>query len=135
MASLLNVQDGFQNVANAIGENPLLAVGIAAGVGGVIGAGTSLLVSKKSTKKKRKKSKARSSRKRTARSKDWRYISKQKHEQAYQRRRKKLGKKTRGKRYKTKRYSSKGIKYTKNGQPYKILSNGRARFIKKRGKR
>lgn len=29
--------------------------------------------------------------------------------------------------------SSGGIKYTKNGQPYKILANGRARFIK--GKR
>jgi len=26
-----------------------------------------------------------------------------------------------------------GVKYTKNGQPYKILANGRARFIK--GKR
>lgn len=24
-----------------------------------------------------------------------------------------------------------GIKYTKNGQPYRILANGRARFIKK----
>jgi hypothetical protein len=25
-----------------------------------------------------------------------------------------------------------GIKYTKNGQPYKIMPNGRARFMKKR---
>jgi hypothetical protein len=42
----------------------------------------------------------------------------------------------------TKRHKSKGtrghrkaiggIKYTKNGQPYKILANGRARFIKGR---
>lgn len=30
--------------------------------------------------------------------------------------------------------SSGGIKYTKNGQPYKILANGRARFIKGRRK-
>jgi len=28
---------------------------------------------------------------------------------------------------------NRGVKYTKNGQPYKILANGRARFIK--GKR
>jgi len=28
-----------------------------------------------------------------------------------------------------------GIKYTKNGQPYKIMSNGRARFIKGRRKK
>jgi len=27
---------------------------------------------------------------------------------------------------------SRGIKYTKNGQPYKIMPNGRARFLKKR---
>lgn len=31
------------------------------------------------------------------------------------------------------RRSTRGIKYTKNGQPYRILANGRARFIK--GKR
>jgi len=30
-----------------------------------------------------------------------------------------------------KRVSSKGIKFTKNGQPYRIMPNGRARFIKK----
>jgi len=39
------------------------------------------------------------------------------------------------KRHRTRRVktrSSGGIKYTKNGQPYKILANGRARFIKGR---
>lgn len=33
-------------------------------------------------------------------------------------------------RHRSRRHSP-GIKYTKNGQPYKIMSNGRARFIKK----
>lgn len=28
--------------------------------------------------------------------------------------------------------SKRGIKYTKNGQPYKIMPNGRARFLPKR---
>jgi hypothetical protein len=70
---------------------------------------------------------------RRGRSRDRKFISRQKHEQAYQRRRKKLGKKTYGKYYKTKsRRSTKRIKYTKNGQPYIILKSGKARFIKKR---
>lgn len=30
------------------------------------------------------------------------------------------------------RSSSKGIMHTKNGQPYRIMANGRARFIKRR---
>lgn len=29
-------------------------------------------------------------------------------------------------------HSRGGIKYTKRGQPYRIMSNGRARFLKKR---
>jgi len=32
---------------------------------------------------------------------------------------------------KVRRRSKGGIKYTKKGQPYRIMSNGRARFIKK----
>jgi len=35
-------------------------------------------------------------------------------------------------RKKSHRKSKGGIKYTKNGQPYKIMPNGRARFLKKR---
>ena len=55
--------------------------------------------------------------------------SKEKHELAYQRRKKSTSKRTTKKRV--------GVTYyTKNGQPYKILANGRARFIKgKRRKR
>ncbi|GAG57375.1 unnamed protein product, partial [marine sediment metagenome] len=51
----------------------------------------------------------------------------QKHEVAYQKRKKKLkrsgSKKRVGKTY-----------YTKKGQPYKILRSGKARFIKKKSK-
>jgi len=54
--------------------------------------------------------------------------SKEKHELAYQRRKKALKSKSK------KRVGK--IYYTKKGQPYKILANGRARFIKgKRRKR
>lgn len=57
--------------------------------------------------------------------------------------RKKHRKKAKHKMRRTKRYRKRtksnklhrksrgGIKYTKNGQPYKIMPNGRARFIKK----
>lgn len=42
----------------------------------------------------------------------------------------------RKRRYKRRKHNrrgvSRGIKYTKNGQPYKIMPNGRARFLKKR---
>ncbi|GAI22734.1 unnamed protein product, partial [marine sediment metagenome] len=51
-------------------------------------------------------------------------ISKQKHEVAYQKRKKKL------KRSGSKKRVGK-IYYTKKGQPYKILRSGKAMFIKK----
>lgn len=35
-------------------------------------------------------------------------------------------------RHKTKHRGGKAIHYTKHGQPYRIMANGRARFIKKR---
>lgn len=52
--------------------------------------------------------------------------SKQKWEVAYQRRKKMKSKRSK---------SRKGVKYTKNGQPYIILSSGKARFIKKTKRR
>ncbi len=88
---------------------------------------------KKTTKKKAKKKTS----KRTTRKKyqghtkrGWKLDrakrSQEKHELAYQRRKKSKSKRTTKKRV--------GVTYyTKNGQPYKILANGRARFIK--GKR
>lgn len=57
---------------------------------------------------------------------------------ARKRRKKGIRKMQRRRRHKRHRKSHKrkairgGIRYTKNGQPYKILANGRARFIKGR---
>jgi hypothetical protein len=59
------------------------------------------------------------------------FRSKQKHEQRYKRKRKFKVYKSKSRR--TRASNTGKIKYTKNGQPYKILANGRARFIK--GKR
>lgn len=108
-----------------IQSNPLTAVALASSVGlvtggiigGVIGASSS-----SGTKRK--------SRSRSGRSRDRKFISRQKHERAYV---KKHGARGR-KRYKTKRSKSssrRGIHFTKNGQPYKILPSGKARFIKR----
>lgn len=100
------------------------AVPIAIGTGvAVVGAGLVGLAVAGSNRKKKTSSKR-------GRSRDRKFISKQKWERNRKR-------KTPGKRYKTKRSkrskSRKGVKYTKNGQPYIILASGKARFIK--GKR
>ena len=54
--------------------------------------------------------------------------SKQKWEVAYQKRKRKAKRS----KYHTRR---RGVHYTKNGQPYVILSSGKSRFIKKKNKR
>ena len=113
-------------------ENPLVALAGGVVLGAGITAGVSAIVKrrKKSSKKKKKfkshrrKKSSRKHKRITHTSRGWKQDrkrrSKQKWEVAYQ------------KRKKNKSSSRKGIHYTKNGQPYKILSNGRARFIKKR---
>jgi DNA repair photolyase len=107
----------------------LLSNPITAGVSGVVvgvAAGSlvtaAVLGSNKSSSSKNRK---RSSK---GRARDRKFKSKQKWEQRYKRKRpykvykhrKSKGKKRVGKTY-----------YTKKGQPYKILSSGKARFIKK----
>ncbi len=125
-----NLTEGVSNLVQtaigAIKDNPVTSAvavgGVALGTAGVAG----LIVS--SSKKKRKSSR-RSVRKRGRRIKhtkrgwkqDRKRRSKQKWEVAYQRRKRKHNKSK----------SKRGIHYTKKGQPYKIMSNGRARFIKK----
>ena len=99
------------------------AVPVAVGIG-VVGAGivgTAVALSGRSSKKRSKRTF-----KSKGRSRDRMFVSKQKHERRYKR-------KTKGRKYKShkKSKSKKGIHYTKKGQPYKILANGRARFIKK----
>lgn len=110
-------QEGLSNVSNLIGENPLASTAIAAGTGVVVGAGTTAAImgiskkKKSSSKKKYKKNKKSSS---------------------------KRSKKRKGNNRKTPRTAGKGkdrstkrIRYTKRGQPYVIMRNGRARFIKR----
>jgi hypothetical protein len=103
------------------------AAGIATGA--VVATGIAALTS--STQKKRSK-KRKTSKK--GRSRDWRYASKQKHEVAYRKHRKKLHKKSYQKKYKIHTSRRKGVHYTKNGQPYILLRSGKARFIKGRRK-
>lgn len=127
LGGILNTNKGLLSnpTATAIGG----AIAGAAITGAVIATATAIKSSTSSSSSKKRKTTKK------GRSRDRKYISNQKHERAYQKRRKKLGKKTYGKRYKKKSGSSKfksGIKYTKNGQPYRILKNGRARFIKKK---
>lgn len=120
----MGIGDVLESGIGIIESNPLAAFGIAAGAGAVVGGVvTGLAVS---SSKKKRVSKSRNSRKRGRRIRhtkrgwamDRKRRSKQKWEVTYQRRKKK------GK-------SRRGIHYTKKGQPYKIMSNGRARFIKK----
>lgn len=110
-------------------ENPL----ISAGTAGVVGLGTGLAIGSVignggSSSKKKKRT-------RSGRARDRRFKSKQKHEQRYKRK----------KRYKI--YGKKGwimpkksrsrrgkVHFTKNGQPYVLMKNGKARFIKRRGR-
>lgn len=124
----MSLQDGVSKVLGIVEANPVGVAAGAAGLGVVAGLGTAAVVG--AVKKRRnKRSKTRNSRKRSSRikhtSRGWKQDrkrrSKQKWEVAYQKRKKK---------------GRSGVKYTKNGQPYIILSNGKARFIKgKRRKR
>lgn len=120
------------SVISFVTEKPITttALGI-----GVVGVGTTvgiLAVNRKRAKKKTSK---------RGRKRDRIFKSKQKHEQKYKRKKKY---KVYGKKgwIKPKKRSSKKTKkrvgkiyHTKKGQPYKILSSGKARFIKKGGKR
>lgn len=129
---------GVGTAGEFVRKNPVTsAVGVA---GGVLAGGAVIQIVRKA---RSKTAKAKAKRKKTTRkkggSRDRKFISKQKHEQAYIRRKRKAGKKITRARYKTKKSGSKKrvgkIYHTKNGQPYKIMASGKARFIKKGGKR
>ncbi len=124
---------GILDSAKEILKTPIGSATAGAVLGGAVVGGT--ILTAQAINKKSKSSTIRKKKTKKGSSRDRKYISKQKHEVAYQRRRKKISKKTYGKKYKkhsrSKSKSKKGIHYTKNGQPYKILANGRARFIKK----
>lgn len=102
-------------------SNPLISAGVGVVGGAVIG---SVVTASIISSKRKKSSKRKSTKSRSGRARDRKFSSREKHEQRYKR-------KTPGKRYKTHKKSRKGIHYTKKGQPYRILANGRARFVKK----
>jgi len=108
-----NVLSAIDTRKDGISVNPLGAVAGAAGVGavlgGAVGAGVVAIA-----KRKKKKSNYKRSRKKNTSSRN--------------RRRKQRKPHTAGKR---RDRSMKRIRYTKNNQPYIILSSGKARFIKK----
>lgn len=132
MAGLDSIRDGISN-------NPLAAVGIAAGTGAIIGAGAGALVTSSLSRKKRRKSSTSRKRNRMHRKikhtkRGWaqdrkRFNKRQKWEVAYRKRKKRNSGKSSRRRGKI--YFAR-----KTGQPYIILASGKARFIKgKRRKR
>ena len=137
---LEGLQEGLASSFGGVGsdikafvvEKPIQSMVIGAGVVGVTTAG--IVAISKSKSKSRKKRKAKT---KAGRSRDRKFRSKQKHELAYVRKKRKAGKKITRPKYKTKG-SSKSKKrvgktyFTKKGQPYKIMASGKARFIKKR---
>lgn len=122
--------EGVGTASEFVRKNPVTSAATVAG--GVLAGVTAVQIVRKARKKSSKtKAKSKKTTVRKTKSKRKKYSghtkrgwkldrakrSKEKHELAYQRRKKSK--------------SKKGIHYTKNGQPYKILANGRARFIKK----
>lgn len=135
--------EGLQETISGIGEDvrafvsekPLTTTAIGVGVVGV-GVGVAVLASNRA-KSKRKTTKK-------GRSRDRKFISKQKHESKRVRKRgakiyKRKGKwLSRTKRAPSNRKTRKKVGklyYTKKGQPYKIMASGKARFVKKGGKK
>jgi hypothetical protein len=129
MGALDSLQEGIHNAITESGEFiKENAVAIGVGTAGVAVGGALLLASGKKNKSKSKSKRGRS--------RDRKYISKEKWERAYT---KKHGK---GKRKyyhskKSRRKLRKGKVYyaRKTGQPYIILSSGKAKFIKGKRKR
>ncbi len=130
MVSISELENGISGIGEDLGVFLNKPIGAAIG-GAVVGAAltgaTIAGVTALKNKSKKSVSKARSKSKRISHTKrGWKQDrarrSKQKWEVAYQKRKKK----------KKSRKSRTGIHFTKNGQPYKILKSGKARFIKKK---
>lgn len=124
--------DGLQNdISLAINKGEkLLGTSAGAAIGGaVVGAavvGTTVLVAsslKSSSSRTSKRTRRKITHTKRGLKQDRKRFNKsQKWEVAYRKRKKSKSKSNKSRR---------GIRYTKNGQPYKIMANGRARFIKK----
>ena len=120
----MGIDSLIDGMVSTIQGNPITSTAGALGAGVALGVGGSAIVGAIKSRTN-KRSKSRSSRKRGSRithtrrglKQDRRRRSKQKWEVAYRKRKR-------------------GVRYTKNGQPYIILASGKARFIKgKRRKR
>lgn len=107
--------DTLNTTLNSITDNPTSS----ALVGGGLILGTAAAITAVAVARHKKKKKAK-----YKKSKRPKYSRRRKHGKRY---RKRYTPHTAGKRKDT---SHKRIRYTKHGQPYVILSNGRARFIK-----
>ena len=125
-----SITDGINGIIDSgkgLLGNPLAtAVGGAIIGGAVVGTfiGGSSLLSSSSSKRHTSKRKKITHTKRGWKQ-DRKRHSKQKWEVAYRKRKAK----------KSKHHTRRGVKHTKNGQPYIILASGKARFIKKKNKR
>ena len=133
--TILPYVEKAENILNDIGSTIGDNLGtIAIGTGSaVVGAGLGALAVSKSTKKRKAKSKSKSRKKKTSssrsRGRKLKFGSKAfRKKYLSHRRRKQKQPHTAGKRKDT---SHRRIRYTKNNQPYVILSSGKARFIKK----
>jgi len=118
MTLLESAQNAAQGVKQFVTDNKTAVLGTAAGavaVGAVAGLAIASSGRKKRSKRSYKQDRARR--------------SKQPWEVAYQKR--KRAKKRKAKKSK-RRSHRRGIRYTKNGQPYIILKSGKARFVKGR---
>ena len=127
------LQGVAEDVKSFISEKPLATAAIGAAVVGATALGTVAVVrARRKTRKVRKKKTKR------GRKRDRLFKSKQKHERKYKRKRKYKKYGTKGWIKPKKRTSKKRTGktyYTKKGQPYKILASGKARFIKKGGRK
>jgi len=127
------LQNGYDTVLSTIGSVSdnisAKAIGTAAAATGAVGLGVAVATAVKKKRKKSKK-KTKKSKKRTTKKKRKLKFGSKAYRKKYlsKRRRKQKKPYTAGKRRDT---SHKRIRYTSNNQPYIILSNGRARFIKR----
>lgn len=133
--ALDSLKNGIYSIGDDIKASPGTAIATALGGAVVGGALTGAVVSGIASSKKKSSSTRRKTGKKIKHTKrgwkaDRARRSKQKWEVAYQKRKRKANKKTHGRPGSGR--SKRGIHYTKNGQPYKILSSGKARFIKRR---
>lgn len=118
----MGLSDSLESVYALAKQNPIATGAIIAGGAVAAGVATGAVIAASGNGSSRRKRSKRSLKQDRAR------VSRQPWEVAYQKRKRRLARRKKSK----KSRSRKGIRYTKNGQPYKIMANGRARFIKKK---